>query len=82
MQAHWYQHNMSDKVEASSPDQAEQWLHNMCIWAKEDFRPDSTLNFDTTALYGLRDIQASKGRIQATLPVTKRVQNRYGTQVH
>lgn len=35
--------------------------------------------FDTTALIGLKDIQATPGRVTAVLPVHKRVQNRYGT---
>lgn len=31
------------------------------------------------ALNGLKDIRATPGRIVCTLPVTKRVQNRYNT---
>ncbi|KAK9842085.1 hypothetical protein WJX81_007785 [Elliptochloris bilobata] len=36
-------------------------------------------NFDTTALNGLKDIRATPGHVVCTLPVSKRVQNRYTT---
>lgn len=36
-------------------------------------------SFDTSALRGLRELQAAPGRFSCILPVTPPVQNRYGT---
>lgn len=64
---------------ANTVEAAESFISNMCSDALEGFDPESTQNFDTTALYGLKDITATPGKVVCTLPVHKRVQNNYLT---
>lgn len=66
-------------VHANTPEAAEGFISNMCSNTLQGFDPESTQCFDTTALYGLKDISATPGKIVCTLPVHARVQNSYRT---
>lgn len=64
---------------AASPEAAEQFISDMVSDVREGFQADATTNFEATALYGLRDITATRGQVVCTLPIKERVQNRYRT---
>ncbi|DBB17966.1 hypothetical protein WJX82_004459 [Trebouxia sp. C0006] len=62
-----------------SPARAVSFLTDLTSWHADTFRPDSTGDFDTTALHGLRITSSTSGRMMCDFPVDKRVQNRFGT---
>lgn len=62
-----------------SPTRAVSFLTDLTSWHTDQFRPDSTGDFDTTALYGLKITSSTSGRMVCDFPVHKRVQNRFGT---
>ena len=62
-----------------SPAKAISFLTDLTSWHSQTFRPDTTRNFDTTALAGLQIITVSPGRMLCELPVAPRVQNRFGS---
>lgn len=64
---------------AATPEAAEQFISDMVSDVREGFQADATKNFEATALYGLRDITATRGQVVCTLPIKERVQNRYRT---
>lgn len=64
---------------ANTPAAADSFISNMCSKTLDGFDLDATQSFDTTALYGLKDITATPGQVVCTLPVHKRVQNDYHT---
>lgn len=64
---------------AAMPEAAESFLADMTSDVQEGFQPEATTSFEATALHGLKDINASSGRVVCTLPVRGRVQNRYKT---
>jgi len=64
---------------AATPEAAEDFITDMINDVREGFQADATQNFEATALYGLRDITATRGQVVCTLPVNQRVQNRYNT---
>lgn len=66
-------------AQANTPEAADSFISNMCSEVLQGFDPETTQNFDTTALYGLTDITAKPGQVVCTLPVRKRVQNNYLT---
>lgn len=69
----------SNTTPAVTPEAADSFISDMISDAQEGFQPEATTNFETTALHGLKDITASRGRVVCTLPVRPRVQNRYKT---
>ena len=77
--------NGSVQTPAGTPDQANSaeaataFVDDMCSETLEGFDPEATHSFDTTALYGLKDITATAGQVVCTLPVSQRTQNRYNT---
>ena len=62
-----------------SPARAVSFLTDLTSWHADTFRSDSTGDFDTTALHGLRITSSTSGRMVCDFPVDKRVQNRFGT---
>ena len=62
-----------------SPTRAVSFLTDLTSWHADNFRPDSTGDFDTTALHGLKVTKSVAGRMLCDFPVEKRVQNRFGT---
>ncbi len=64
---------------AATPEAAEDFITDMINDVREGFQADATRNFEATALYGLRDITATRGQVVCILPVNLRVQNRYNT---
>ncbi len=64
---------------AATPEAAEDFITDMISDVREGFQTDATRNFEATALYGLRNITATRGQVVCTLPVSQRVQNRYNT---
>ena len=69
----------SNPKAAAMPEAAESFLADMISDVQEGFQPEATTNFEATALHGLKDITASSGRVVCTLPIKRRVQNRYRT---
>ena len=64
---------------AATPEAAEHFISDMINDVRDGFQADATRNFEATALYGLRDITATRGQVVCMLPVKQRVQNRYNT---
>lgn len=62
-----------------SPAGAVSFLTDLTSWHRDTFNPDTTDNFDTTALHGLKVKSSTAGRMICDFPVNKRVQNRFGT---
>lgn len=64
---------------AGTPEGAQEFIAGLAADIQEGFDPDATQNFETTALHGLKDIAASKGKVVCVLPVAPRVQNPFGS---
>ena len=64
---------------SASPEAAQAFVEGLVNAANCDFDPHASSIFETTALYGLKDISASSGQITCTLPIQSRVENIYGT---
>ena len=62
-----------------SPARAISFLTDLTSWHTHNFNPETTSNFDTTALHGLKIIKSTAGQMTCDFPVNKRVQNRFGT---
>lgn len=62
-----------------SPAKAISFLTDLTSWHYKTFRPDTTNNFDTTALAGLKVVNTTPGRMLCELHVAPRVQNRFGS---
>ena len=65
--------------QCASPEAAELFIKDLVSASFENFHPEDTGNFETTALYGLKDITATEGQVVCTLPVRPRVENVYRT---
>lgn len=61
-----------------SPAQAVSFLTDLTSWHTDNFNPNTTETFDTTALHGLEITNTTVGRMTCNFPVNKRVQNRFG----
>lgn len=64
---------------SASPEAAHAFVESLVAGTSNVSNLQATGTFDTTALYGLKDITASSGRLTCTLPVKARVQNTYST---
>lgn len=64
---------------SASPEAAQAYVESSVYGSSKVSSLQATHIFETTALYGLKDISASSGRLTCTLPVTARVENIYST---
>ena len=62
-----------------SPARAVSFLTDLTSWHTDTFNAETTGNFDTTALHGLKVISSTAGQMTCNFPVNTRVQNRFGT---
>lgn len=73
----------SDSSIALSAERATKFLEFSTTRVRDgEFKPDSSLRFDTTALWGLRNVTSdAPGHVRCELPVTTRVAN-FGNNLH
>ncbi len=65
--------------QSAFPEAAVTFISDLVSATHDGFDPEATKTFETTALYGLKDITASKGQVVCTLPIRSRVENVYHT---
>ena len=64
---------------SASPAAAIAFISDLVSAYDDGFDTEATSTFETTALYGLKDISATEGQIVCTLPVRPPVENIYHT---
>lgn len=65
--------------QSASPAAAIAFISDLVSAYDDGFDTEATSTFETTALYGLKDISATEGQIVCTLPVRPPVENIYHT---